>query len=700
MQTSIDQAMRHIIGTDTGDQFVTHDLEVAPGGDPSLMQREWLITNGAGGYAMGTIAGVNTRRYHGLLIAAAQPPVGRVVVLNQMFERLSFEQVGQHRPVEWTTCTFRGADGEQNYAPSGFEMLQRFRRGLSVAWVYRHGAVQFTRKLTLHWKQQAATLCYTVEGLKQPATLSLQPMLTLRDFHSLLHLDKATGFDIKLGDRSVTVRGDDHAVTLGCDCAEFVEDPSEWFDVYYPVEALRGQDDHEDHYLPGKFEIPLDPHRDEQTITVTVALGDDPVEPCPNDAVRRAHLVPMLDHLGPTIDDRTRRMLVIAADDFVVDRTHGEETLSTIMAGYPWFADWGRDTFIALPGLLLATGRFDAAAAVLRIFAESIHDGLVPNRFDDYDDHAAHYNTVDASLWFIRAALDYVEQSRDHATWDAYLATSVVDVLEAYITGTRYDIAVTGDGLISAGSAQTQLTWMDAACDGTVFTPRFGKAVEINALWYHALVGTAALIRNQDANAADHYTRLAGRVKRAFTRIFWDDKLGCMRDHIWTDASGNGHVDNSLRPNQVLALSLPHSPLPRTKQRIALATIRDRLLTPYGLRTLPRDDPNYHGRYAGSPYDRDAAYHQGTVWPWLIGPYAEAVLRIGQFDAKAVHEARCAIQPLLCFLDSPGLGQLHEIHEAEPPHAPAGCIAQAWSIAEVIRVVKLIEAAESGGSGK
>jgi len=252
---------------------------------------------------------------------------------------------------------------------------------------------------------------------------------------------------------------------------------------------------------------------------------------------------------------------------------------------------------------------------------------------------------------------------------------------------------VAGDGLITAGSPETQLTWMDAACDGTVFTPRFGKVVEINALWHHALAGTAQLIAQRDPRTADHYRRLASRSRRAFGKVFWDDEAGCLRDHISIDAEGNDRPDPAIRPNQIFAVSVAHSPLPRTKQRKVIKMVADHLLTPYGLRTLASDDPNYHGTYSGPAFNRDEAYHQGTVWPWLIGPYAEAILRAGQFKPDALDEARNAIEPLIQFTKNPGIGQLHEIHEGDPPYRPVGCMAQAWSVAQVLRVLDLIQSA-------
>lgn len=717
----------------------THELDLTAnelGQNP--MTLEWLLTNGTGAYAMGTASGVNTRRYHGLLVATTRPPVGRVIALNQVLERLTLKKQEQTRDVDLTACLFRSPDdGQQVLSPPGRLTAHRFEKGLSTRWTYQwspngggsdaktseaaspdHGAITLTRELSLHWKQQAATLRYEIQGLDRlleagwAGTLSLKPLVTLRDFHSLLHMNNTGPISVSpRPDNSLTVYRDDIVVTLQCQPGELipmnpVRDPW-WYDIYYPVETERGLDDTEDHFVPGEYRIELNQAALSQSplvATLTVTLGEKPVAAEPTAGSDRASHVQQvvgttrvtLPDDGPLAGAAVKQAMVTAADDFVVDRQFKGQTLSTILAGYPWFADWGRDTFISMPGLLLTTGRFDEACATLRVYAEAIRDGLVPNRFDDYDDKAAHYNAVDASLWFIHAALRYLNASGDRQSWDDWLCPAVMQIFHAYIRGTEHDIRMAGDALITAGSPNTQLTWMDAACDGVVFTPRHGKAVEINALWYSALASMADLLEQTDRPTSQHYTKLLKRIKRSFAKLFWDNDRGCLNDHIWTDDQGTDHTDATIRPNQIFAVSLPHSPLPRTRQKKVLQSVRDHLLTPFGLRTLPVDDPQYHGRYTGSMFERDGAYHRGTVWPWLIGPYAEAVLRAGQFSKKAKAEAYAAIKPLLGELCTSGLGQLHEIHEADAPHRPVGCIAQAWSVAEVLRVLELIESTPSG----
>ena len=693
----------------------THDFAI-DGNALELITQDWLLTNGTGAFSMGSVTGANQRRYHGLLVAATRPPVGRVVALNQMLEQLVLTLDGTEHKLEFTTCQFPGKTGGEPdaFAPAGHTMLRRFQKGLSVSWTYTWGKILFVREVFLHWQQQAATVRYLIKGLGSAgntAQLRLSPMVTLRDFHSLLHKDQAGHFTVDSHINGVTVKREDGAglpanepvsVTFACDKAARFDRTRNWlYNLVYRVETERGQDDREDNFIPGCFEIPLDPKQDEHIITLTVALGNSAANPVDGLAnARQNHLAPILKHLSETGGGGAsvsaeiaamRKALTIAADDFVVGRTIKGRKLSTILAGYPWFADWGRDTFIALPGLLIETGRFAEARNTLAVFAESIRDGLVPNRFDDYDDNAAHYNTVDGSLWFIQAALRYVEVTKDQASWNDWLSAACQSIMEAYIKGTGYDIRMAGDGLITAGNANTQLTWMDAACGGVVFTPRFGKAVEINALWYAALTGMAAAIKKNNKPTSDHYLKLAARVKRAFAKNFWNDDLACLADVVWSDDQGVDHRDDSLRPNQIFAVSLPDSPIPQTLQKKVLAAVKARLLTPKGLRSLSPEHPQYHPRYTGEQFKRDGGYHQGTVWGWLIGPYVEAVLRAGKFSAASRKEAMQALHPLLDEMMNEGIGQLHEIYEADPPHRAVGCMAQAWTISEALRALRLIE---------
>lgn len=725
----------------------THTCDASAQG-AALLRHEWLLTNGSGAFSAGTALGVNTRRYHGLLIAATTPPVGRLALVNQCFEQLALHArmtggVGEpggstsdasgdaaggaaggvEQVIELSTMIFPGDDGAQLLIPDGHEHLAAFKKGLSVRWEYRWGPVAVARELFLHWREQAATLAYTVTGLEQlpadacrDAVLRISPMLALRDFHAMLKTDHAGPVDVFEHDAAVTpgptitVRRAGIAATLRCSAGTFIPNADWWYNLHYPIDRRRGQDDCEDHFVPGRFEVPLDATSDNR-ITLTLALGDQPAAPRPDTKARARHLKPIIErlhahapnaHALPAAGPST---LAQSSDDFVVQRTVRGKTLSTILAGYPWFADWGRDTFIALPGILLSTGRFDEARATLRAFAEAIgtgeHEGLVPNRFDDYDDSAAHYNTVDASLWFIHAAMAYAEQSGDDDAWAEWLAPACVRIAEAYAHGTAFGIRMDDDGLITAGDRRTQLTWMDAAAappgssDLHIFTARHGKAVEINALWFNALQGLSETLPDALAATAGRFGNLANKTKRSFNKVFWNDDAGCLFDHVYVDEQGHTVRDASVRPNQCFAVSLPRSPLSKARQQSVMRVVTDKLLTPMGLRTLAADDPAFHPWYAGNQYERDAAYHQGTIWPWLIGPYAEGLLRAGGFSDQAKRDAAGAIEPLLSFMAGRGLGQLYEIHQAQPvdgQHPPRGCFAQAWSVAEVLRIHAMLGA--------
>ncbi len=361
--------------------------------------------------------------------------------------------------------------------------------------------------------------------------------------------------------------------------------------------------------------------------------------------------------------------LVVAADDFIVARkTPDGHAGCTVIAGYPWFADWGRDTLISLPGLFLHTRRFDEARQALSVFAQYISEGMIPNRFDDYNNQPS-YNTVDASLWFIHAAFEYQRLSRDSDFFEKVLRPACHAIVQGYTQGTRWHIKVDPtDGLLNQGDAGTQLTWMDAKCNGVCFTPRQGKAVEINALWYHAL----RLIGD---------TARADLVAESFRKSFWLNPFRGLADVV------NGSVrDTAMRPNQIFAVSLPNSPLTRPQQEAVVEAVRRELLTPVGLRSLAKSDPNYHGRYSGPMWERDAAYHNGTIWAWPLGAFLDAYLKVHDRSEQAVAQARRWLEPLLQTMNEGCIGQIGEIFEGDEPHRGVGCFAQAWSVAEALRL--------------
>ncbi|MEM9020960.1 MAG: amylo-alpha-1,6-glucosidase [Planctomycetota bacterium] len=683
-----------------------------PRNTPDLLAREWLLTNGRGGFAMGTALGANTRRYHGLLIAAVSPPVGRVVVLHNVFEQLLLHQGGATQTLEFNTNLFRASDGLA-YVPDSPAMLVRFDRGLDVIWSYQWGGLTFTRQLVLHDGAPAATLHYDLHGLDavcQSATLRLSPMVSLRGFHDLVRRDDAA-YHHQPADDSLRLTRHGVTATYHAPGSGYDHAPDWWYNLHYPVEAHRGAGDREDLLLPGGFVIDLG-SRSDATASLTATLGDSAARPQNDTPSRADRIEPQRVFLADQLSqadaaDRLAPILAQAADDFVVQRYAGGQTLSTIIAGYPWFADWGRDTFIALPGLMLCTGRTEQARATLQAFASAIKDGLVPNRFDDDDPTLAHYNTIDAGIWFLHAALAYVDQTDDQAAWNGWMAQACVQIVDHYAAGTSatghdgraIEIRMDGDGLITGGDDHSQLTWMDAACPDAqgqvhVFTPRPGKCVEINGLWYSALARLSQRLDQSFRDRATRYAELAKQVKQGFTLTFWDEQLGYYIDHVAPANAQRPGPDRSLRPNQYIACALEHSPVEDEHRQKAVAIGIEKLLTPVGPRTLPMDDPAFFGRYEGDRYLRDRTYHQGMAWPWLIGPLGESVLRAGGFSVKARQQVRQMLEPLvdrLLSTDHPGcLGQLHEIYEPIEPFTPRGAPGQAWSVAETLRLLTLI----------
>ena len=408
--------------------------------------------------------------------------------------------------------------------------------------------------------------------------------------------------------------------------------------------------------------------------------------------------------------------LTLASDDFVIHPSHSSggrasKTAASIIAGYPWFTDWGRDTMISLPGILLETGRFPEAIGALRRFADARRNGIIPNRFTDISlEHAGHgepeYNTIDASLWFVVTACRYLETSRDRGGFNQSLLPACLEVIDLYRRGTDFGIAMDpADFLITGGGPGTQLTWMDALRDGICFTPRHGKAVEINALWHCGLRMLADAVNFTDAVKAADLRSLAGMVASSFGKTFFDESLGCCFDVITRDSNGTWRGVGEIRPNQIFAVSLPHSPLSHQQQVAVVNTVRDRLYTPVGLRTLAPGSPGYAPRFRGPLAQLDAAYHNGTAWPWLLGPFAEAVARAGEFSPASIREAREALRPIMRKIDAECAGQIAEVFDAEgtneDPQRAGGCPAQAWSVAETLRVLTLLAKAEAeSGSRK
>jgi predicted glycogen debranching enzyme len=473
---------------------------------------------------------------------------------------------------------------------------------------------------------------------------------------------------------------------LNCSGATFEEDPQWWFNFIYRCDRERGQDFTEDLFSPGLFRCRID---SPTTVILWAGLSKDYkpgrfVLPDIEDVIRQlsTHYNAVI---APAKNDKLLGTLYLAADQFIARRTTHDAQHTTILAGFPWFADWGRDTFISLPGLLLATRRFDEAKSVLLAFAQAANQGMIPNCFDDYAGDA-HFNSVDASLWFINAAFAYLKASGDSRTFKDQLLPVIISIIDAYRHGTMFGIHADFDGLITAGDGNTQLTWMDAKYDGVAFTPRFGKPVEVNALWFNAIMLLAQFYGN-DKRPHRNLKVEADKVRESFCRLFWNESWGWLNDCILPD----GTPDATLRPNQIFAVSLPFSPLDSAKQKVVVDIVEQKLLTLFGLRTLSPDDNRYQKVYTGPQASRDQAYHQGTVWPYLIGPFVEAYLKVNGSNRESKRQAARFIEPLLTHLTGAGcIGQVCEIFDADQPHKPKGCFAQAWSVAELVRAYLLI----------
>lgn len=645
--------------------------------------REWLVTNGIGGFAAGTVGGATTRRYHGLLVASLKPPVERVVMVAKV------DVAVDYRGVRYELGTNEYADNTVN--PHGYASLQSFRlEGQMPVWTYTIGDAVVEQRVWMVQGENTTHVELTLVRASASAAVTLVPLCAYRDYHShgrghgWLPGSQAIagGFEIRAWDGAVPYyvtadRGD-------------VTPAAGWhWNVRHRAESRRGLDDVEDYFEPGRIAATLE-------VGESLALTLSTEAPrMPARSVTSAAEIERQQALlaaWPTGTPEWIRTLALAADQFVVAR--GTEGDRSVIAGYPWFSDWGRDTMMALPGLAIASERFDDAARVLRTFGRFVSDGMLPNRFPDAGE-IPEYNTVDATLWFFHAIDQYLRTSGDQSVVrDLYPVLN--DIIDWHLKGTRYGIHVDSDGLLYAGEPGVQLTWMDAKVGDWVVTPRIGKPVEINALWYHALVVMRSFASElRDRTAERRFGALAGRVLGSFRTRFWNEAAGCLYDVVDAPA-GNGNVfdDASVRPNQVFAVSVNGELLEPNEARAVVDVCAARLWTPVGLRSLEPSDPNYRRHYRGGPLERDGAYHQGTVWSWLLGPFALAHYRV-YGDAPA---ALAWLDGIRAHLAHGAVGTVSEIFDAEPPHLPEGCFAQAWSIAEVLRAYHEITLDAAAGS--
>lgn len=663
---------------------ICHDLSKAT-------EKEWLETNGIGGYASSTIIGANTRRYHGLLMAVTRPPLGRTLLLSKLEEFLCIN--GEEFPLS-----------ENIYPnaiyPEGHKNLSQFSLNPFPTFDYSINGIHIKKIVFMVHGENTTVILYKIKcDGKQPfaLTLKVRVLVAFRDYHWLTHENPAfkTAYQ-SLANNGIRLQPYDTLPPLYLfHNAGAMDNASFWYkNMEYTKEIERGLESHEDHFSPCAFHFDLNKGMDRYIVASTKEYDTlDVFELLKKESGRRKGrcMTQMGDDQNVLIQsarlnqrgEKEKKLaqlcesLLTVSDSFIVKRKNDKKS---IIAGYHWFGDWGRDTMISLPGLTLVQGRFEDAREILLSFAQYTSKGMIPNRFPDYGE-TPEYNTVDASLWYIQAVYQYLRFAKDLNTIRKDLFGVLKEIVAHYRKGTRYNIHMDSDGLIYAGVAGVQLTWMDAKVGDWVVTPRIGKAVEINALWYNALKIMSFLAREMDlSNESKDYTRLAQKVSKSFNDAFWYDEGQYLYDYI------DGETKNTtIRPNQIFALSLPYSMLSKKRQRSVIEVVKEHLLTPYGLRSLSPKDKEYIGCYCGNVYERDRAYHQGTVWAWLIGPYISAYAKAYAGNKDALEYTKGLFVPFYEHLFEAGLGTVSEIFDGDPPHTPRGCISQAWSVAEILR---------------
>jgi predicted glycogen debranching enzyme len=656
-------------------------------GPGALLDDEWLVTNGLGGYSSGTLLGVPTRRYHGLLVASLPAPMGRTLMVGELLETILAADGAKHTLGRLVHPEDRGDELDCG-------RLREFRLELGLpVWIYDLDGIVLEKRVLMPHKMNTVLVVYRLLAGNEPLALELTLLTPFRPHGAPVGGGPTDPVGVRTVDDRWEIIGPAPLPALKLSISGSITalrlQAQRFQAVFYREEEGRGYDCVGDLHSPASFVVQVSPDRPVVVLASTeewsALTALQPDQALDAEAERRRRL---LTACGPAAHDDVAAELVLAADQFLMTpagraeeaariRAEGDEPRSVI-AGYYWFTDWGRDTMISLEGLTLATGRFQEAGCILRTFAHHIRDGLIPNFFPDGDNEGV-YHTADATLWFFHALHRYVETTGDRATL-RILLPKLTEVVAAHLHGTRFGIGVDPrDGLLIQGQAGYQLTWMDAKVGDWVVTPRRGKAVEINALWYNALCLLRAWLHaDPGPQAPANLDELLDRARSSFNARFWNPTTGCLFDVL----DGEAGNDSACRPNQLFALSLDYPVLEESRWRAVLRAVHDRLLTPVGLRTLAPDHADYKRIYRGDLRSRDAAYHQGAVWPWLIGPFVDAWLRVFPDDKRG---ARRCLEGLLPHLGEGGIGTISEIFDAEPPHIPRGCIAQAWSVAELLR---------------
>ncbi|MEI7555234.1 amylo-alpha-1,6-glucosidase [Candidatus Chlorohelix sp.] len=664
------------------------------------LEREWLLTNGLGGWASASIFGANTRRYHGLLVAAEKIPTERTTLLSKINEELVINDVVYPLDVnEWSN---------EVAEPRGDQYLKQFIQNYwSVEFHYEVGNYRLVKMVWMANGYNATYIRYRLEGAEQGDKLELRlhPLITRKNYHDEARanlemrwycdiLENNAGFKYYRKEPGLPLQ-----IRFENEKGWSVTQTGYWlYNFHHRAELERGLDHLEDLFEPQVYVVELKPGK---SAGLVASLGEAPEEDFEVSLKNQQHRMLGIQSFSKL--DEFGKCLAAAGDQFIVARPSVEQVLKpggkdrTIIAGYHWFTDWGRDTMIALPGLTLSGGRFGEASAILRTFTAYLSEGMLPNRFPDKEEKLE-YNTVDATLWFFQAIYDYYQATTD-SKLVSDLYPNLEEIIQWHLRGTRYSIRVDpDDGLLHAGEPGTQLTWMDVKIGDLIVTPRHGKPVSINALWCNALGIMNYFRRELNLKTTQTYDTLYDKTRRSFLGKFWNKEGGYLFDVIESEDASAPNInslkrDSSIRPNQLFAISLPFSPYANLEteelvnQAKSIINVCEReLLTPYGLRTLNRNDPRYKTRFTGNQVQRDVAYHNGTVWSWLMGAFVEAHLRVFK-DKKA---ARNYLLQFQSCLKEGGIGTINEVFDAEPPHRPLGCIAQAWSVSEIMRLWRLV----------
>jgi len=638
----------------------------------AALRREWLETNGRGAFASSTIVGLNSRRYHGLLVAVTRPPVGRVVLLSKLEETLFID--GQ--PFDLSANRYPGV-----VHPQGFRYLKQFRLDPFPIFTYEIEGIKIEKTVFMVYGENSTVVQYELKKNNHPERpkslrFELRPLIAFRDYHSTTHENGAINpaVEERSGLAIVAPYQGLPSLHLAHNAVE-LRKTGNWYRTFeYDVERERGLDFLEDLFNPFVLRFDLRLRRQASIIASTEQHDVAQVAEYRQAEITRRRNA----SVSLPVEDAFAQALAAAADQYIVSR--GDQ--KTVIAGYHWFSDWGRDTMIALPGLTLLTGKYEVARSILRTFAQHVDQGMLPNRFSDADE-PPEYNTVDATLWFFEAARAFLAYTADLEFVRRELYPVFADIISWHTRGTRYGIKVDSSGLLSSGEPGVQLTWMDAKVGDWVVTPRRGKPVEIQALWYNAICIMEDLAhRFGDEAGQTRYRNMATLASWSFNRLFWNENLGCLYDVV-----NGAPPDPSIRPNQIFAVSLTHTMLPTERARSVVEKVQEHLLTPYGLRSLAPSDPQYRGRYTGGPAERDGAYHQGTVWPWLLGPFITAYIKVNGGSDVARRQAMEWLARLKDHLADGGLGHISEIFDGDAPQQACGCVAQAWSVAEVLRAL-------------